>query len=128
MKAIEFFERLGQQWSAYILWCVSAPHSAPVCEPFWTWVAIGSATIGSLGLAWIAWKYMDYRIKYREALRAQAALEDVAEPDTMDAVKWNGDNVMLESPADPNVAEQIREALARRRQELDKPGQHRNAP
>lgn len=121
MKAIEYFERLWQQWTAYVLWCFNAPYSAPVCQPFWMWVAIGAAAVGGVGLAWIAWKYMDHRAKYREALRAQAALEDVADIGTMDSVKWNGDNVMIDSSADRDVAEQIREALARRKLGLDKP-------
>jgi hypothetical protein len=90
VKAIEYFERLGQQWTAYVLWCFNAPYSAPVCQPFWMWVAIGAATVGGVGLAWIAWKYMGYRAKCREALRAQAALEDVADIQTIDSGRWNG--------------------------------------
>jgi hypothetical protein len=121
VKAIEYLERLGQQWTAYVMWCFNAPYAAPICQPFWTWVALGAATAGCVGLAWIAWKYMDYRAKYREALRAQAALDDVADIQTMDSVKWNGDNVVIDSSGDPNVAEQIREALERRKLGLDKP-------
>lgn len=121
MKAIEYIERISQQWTAYMLWCLSAPYSAPVCQPFWMWVATGAALVGGVGLAWIVWKYVDHRKKYRAALRAQAALDDVADVETMDEVKWTGDNVVVDPAGDPNVAEQIREALARRKLGLDKP-------
>lgn len=127
MKAIEFLERLGQQWTTYVLWCFNAPHSAPVCQPFWMWVAIGSATIGGVALSWIAWNYIDHRLKYRDALRAQAELERIADTEVMDNVKWNGDNVMIDGTGDPNVAEQIREALARRKLGLDKPSLRQDA-
>lgn len=127
MKAIEYLERIWQQWTAYVLWCVDAPYTAPVCQPLWTWVAIGAALMGAGVFAWIAWKYFDYQKKYREALRAQAALDDVADVETMDSVKWTGDNVTAESTGDPNVAQQIREALERRKLGQDKPAVNQDA-
>jgi hypothetical protein len=62
---------MAAQWWAYISWCAEADIRAPICRPFWTWVAMACAVVGVLGLVWIAAKGVSYRIKLAAAVRAE---------------------------------------------------------
>ena len=123
-------QSIWQQWSAYLFFCFDAPYSAPVCQPFWIWVAGGSVAIAGTWLLWFVWKIVDYKLKYRAALFAELERERVAEVEVMDSVKWIGDEVALDTPhdvaldspeGDAALAQSIREALGRRKARLDKP-------
>ncbi len=71
MEWLKAIEAMAAPWWAYISWCMEADIQAPVCKPFWTWVAIACATAGTLGLAGIAYRIVSYRIKLAAALRAE---------------------------------------------------------
>ena len=122
MKALAEIESIIRQWATYISWCFEAPYSAPVCRPFWTWVAIGLAAMGGIVLLGCVWKFIDYKLKYRAALRAEEARQRVADEETMAAARWKGDDAMVASAVGPDVEDRIKTALARRKAGLDKPG------
>lgn len=121
MKAIALVEGFIQQWGAYVLFCIDAPYSALACRSFWNWVVALSWGSGGLLLTWIVWKFVDYKLKYSAALRAQLERERVAEEDVMEKARWKGDDVILDGASNSDVAGEIRAALARRSLGLDKP-------
>ena len=81
-------------------------------------------SLGVIGLLWTIWKFVDYKLKYAAAIRAELERERVAEPDVMEAATWKGDSVFnaLEPETQNDVAGEIRAALARRNSSIDKPG------
>ena len=123
MEAVAFLQKAYQQWGAYLLGCLDAPYSAVACRPFWSWVSIGSASLGAIGLLWLIWKFVDYKLKYAAAIRAEIERERIAEPDVMEDAIWKGDSVFnaLEAETQTDVASEIRVALARRKLAMDKP-------
>ena len=121
MKVLAEIESIIRQWIIYVSWCLDAPYSAPICRPFWMSVAIGSVAAGGIAIVWCAWKFIDYKLKYRAALRAEEARQRVADEETMGAAKWKGDDIMIASAAGTNVEAQIKTAIARRKLGLDKP-------
>jgi len=72
MKAIELTQQWFGQWFAYLRACLELPMTAPVCRPAWTLAAIGSAAIAGVLVLWLLWRLIDYKLKVRPALRAQA--------------------------------------------------------
>lgn len=71
---MEWFRAIGEiarQWWIYFDWCIEADIRAPICRPFWEWVLIACGAVGFLALAFVAVKFVSYRIKLAAALRAE---------------------------------------------------------
>ena len=121
MKAIAEFERIYQAWSTYVFWCLDAPYTALVCKPFWTWVAIISASLGAIGILWFIWKYIDYKLKYHAAIMAELERERVADYQVMAAARWTGNDPVSGSATEDEMVDRIRESLEKRKLGSDKP-------
>jgi len=110
---MQMFER----WVDIVAMCTTLPISAPACRPFWENVMYLSAAIGLLLAGWAIWKFVDYRLKYAAALRAQAERERIADPNTMKQHTWIEPADIAADVTDPHLAQKIREELEQRRQQ-----------
>jgi hypothetical protein len=108
---MQMFER----WIDIIAMCTSLPMSAPACRPFWENVMYASAVIGLLLAVWAVWKFIDYRLKYAAALRAEAERERIADADTMKQHTWVEHGNITDEVTDPDLARKIRQELEQRR-------------
>ncbi len=119
---MEFFAWVSKsfdRWWAYLSFCLEAPYTAHVCKPMWKNVAIASIVFAVLLIGWVVWKYIDYRLKYAAAIRAELERERWAEPEVMERARWTGDDPArhpeFEVMSDEALAGEIRAALARRK-------------
>ena len=110
MKAIDLTLQWFGQWFAYLTTCVELPMAAPVCRPFWTWTAIGAAFIAGVFMLWLLWRFIDYKLKWRAALRAQAE-RDRIDYDEIQRVKWIGDTAYQADLSEDEVHRRITEGL-----------------
>jgi hypothetical protein len=92
MEWLKAIESIASQWWIYVTWCMEADIRAPICRPFWTWVLIGCAASGFLGLVWIVVKIVSYRIKLAAAIRAEEARNAADGPEIIRQQVWQGDN------------------------------------
>lgn len=104
-----------ERWIDIIAMCTGLPMSAPACRPFWETVMVVSAAIGLLLTAWVIWKFIDHRLKYAAALRAQAERERVADAETMKQHTWIEPADIAADVTDPHLAQKIRQELEQRR-------------
>lgn len=104
-----------ERWIDITAMCTALPMSAPACRPFWENVMYASAAIGLLLAAWAIWKFIDHRLKYAAALRAQAKREQVADAKTMKQHTWVEPADIAADVTDPHLAKKIRQELEQRR-------------
>lgn len=104
-----------ERWIDITAMCTGLPMSAPACRPFWENVMYASAAIGLLLAAWAIWKFIDHRLKYAAALRAQAKREQVADAETMKQHTWVEPADIAADVTDPHLAKKIRQELEQRR-------------
>lgn len=114
---MEFLRQLTRHielgW-AYVSACAGAPLSAPACRSVWTWVTIALLAIGLIVL-WklLSWMLRPVRIWLGET-RLRAREREIADADTMARYKVD-DNKLFSAPGEDNVAQQIRDALDRKK-------------
>lgn len=102
---------LLSRWKQLIEACPYWPLSTPGCRGFWEFAVIAMLAIGVLFLLWVIWRLVDYELKFRAALRAQAQREAVASPEIMAAYKFKEAADLIGDVTDPKLAEKIREEL-----------------
>ena len=114
---MDVLRQLGTQfdgWWTTVSWCAGAPVSTPACKSFWTWTAIAAIAIG----LFVLWKLLAWMIRpvlvWLEKMKLRARERKVAEADTM--ARYKADDSKLHSgTARDNVAQQIRDALDRKK-------------
>lgn len=99
---------------AHVSWCLSGPLSAPACKTFWTWTSIAAVVVG-LFVLWklLAWLLRPIFLRLEET-RLRARERKVADADTMARYKVD-DKKLYSGPTEDNVAQQIRDALAKKK-------------
>src|SRR5688500_4858784 len=93
MDWVKPLEAWINQWWVYVSWCLEADKQAPICRPFWTWVAIACLGIGAVGLVVLVVKFISYRIKLAAAIKADNARRVIADDEMMRQHRWEGDTV-----------------------------------
>lgn len=102
-------------WLHWLDSCLHLPMATAACRPFWMAIVYACAAIGTALLIWPIWLWIDYRLKYRAALRAQAEREAVAAPEVMAAARFTEAGDVAEDVTDPQLAAKIRAELDRQR-------------
>lgn len=74
--------------TTYAYTCASMPINAPICFDFWMMIACACVITGCAVLIWCASKWLDYRMKLKAAIKAQADRERIADPETMRQYLW----------------------------------------
>ena len=99
---------------AHVWSCLSGPFPAPACTTVWTWTTIAAIAVG-LFVLWkiLAWLLRPLRF-WLEDRRMHAQEREVADADTMARYKVD-DNKLFSAPGEDNVAQQIRDALDRKK-------------
>ena len=115
MNALLLLQHILDQSIIYVTTCWSLPWAATVCQPLWNWVATGSMLTGALILLRTTWKVVDYMLKYQAALRAEAYRQQIAPEEEMKKLRWEGDDNVLQTTPDADVAARIRDELDRRK-------------
>ncbi|MDH3288855.1 MAG: hypothetical protein OEP48_14190 [Betaproteobacteria bacterium] len=110
MKAIELTQQWFGQWFAYLSACFELPMTAPICRPAWTLAAIGSAAIAGVLTLWLLWRLIDYKLKLRAALRAQAE-RDRIDHEAIAHTQWIGDTAYHAELSEEEVRRRIAEGL-----------------
>jgi hypothetical protein len=104
------------QWWMWVTGCMGQPMAAPACRPLWEGVWMAAAVIGAWLLLWAAWRWIDQRMKYNAAIRAQMERERIAEPAVMAEHKFQEAGDVAADVTDPHLARTIREELDRQKQ------------
>jgi hypothetical protein len=107
-------EQMAIRFWSYLEACASLPMSAPACRSLWEVVMYAAFALGVMLLFWVAWVFIDYRLKLRAALRAQAERERVADAETMAKHTW-AEVADVADVTDPQLAEKIKRELDQRR-------------
>lgn len=99
---------------AHLSSCLGAPLSAPACKSFWTWTSVAAIVVGLFAL-WklLAWLLRPVRL-WLEERRLRARQREVADADTMARFKVE-DSKLYSAPGQDDVAQQIRDALDRKK-------------
>lgn len=105
----------SDNWLDRIAMCINLPMAAPACHSLWATVMYVSAGFGIALAAWAIWKFVDYRMKYAAAMRAQQEREKVADPATMRGHTWAEHADIAADVTDPHLAKKIREELEEQR-------------
>jgi hypothetical protein len=99
---------------AHLSACLGAPLSAPACKSFWTWTSIAATAVG----LFVLWKLLAWLLKplrlWIEERRLRARQREVADPGTMSRYKVD-DSKLFSAPGQDDVAQQIRDALDRKK-------------
>jgi hypothetical protein len=94
--------------------CLSGSLSAPACKSVWTWATVAAIAVGLL----VFWKILAWLLRplrfWLADRRMRAREREVADPDTMARFKVD-DTKLYSPPGEDNVAQQIREALDRKK-------------
>lgn len=114
MRVIDAFQQWFAQWFAYIGSCLDLPMTAPVCRPLWMWILIATSTFAGALLLWILWRVIDYKLKWRAALRAQAE-RDRIDYEEIERMKWVGDKAYSGNIPEEEIERRIAEAIAARK-------------
>lgn len=102
-------------WFDLLATCTAQPMSAPACRPFWEVVMIASAAVGLLLAAWVIWKFVDHRLKYAAALRAEAERRRADEEALRKQNPVTEPVDIAADVTDPHLAQKIRQELEYRR-------------
>lgn len=103
-----------QQWTAYFSYCAEQALRAPVCRPFWTWIAVALLSLGALAITLTAWKYFSYRRKLAAAAAAEAARAHV-DHDAIAARRWDSEKAYGSDLGHEEIEKRIRDAVDERR-------------
>jgi len=99
---------------AYISACLSAPLTAPACKATWTWVTIALLLIGLI----VLWKLLAWLLRplamWFSHMRLHARERQIADADTMARYKVD-ESKLFSGPAEDDVEQKIREALAQKK-------------
>lgn len=114
MEILRQIARQAEIGWAHVVSCLGAPLSAPACKSAWTWVTVALLVIGLL-ILWklLAWLSRPLRVRLAE-MRLRAREREVADADTMARYKVD-DSKLFTAPGEDNVAQQIRDALDRKK-------------
>lgn len=98
-----------------LLWsCLSGSLSAPACKSVWTWTTVAAIAVG----LFVLWKLLARLLRpvrlWLEDRRTRVREREVADPDTMARYKVD-DSKLYSAPGEDNVAQQIRDALDRKK-------------
>ncbi len=104
-------------FATWLLNCALLPIATPDCKPFWLGIVYLCATIGTAVIGWLIWKQIDFQMKYKAAIRAQAERERIADPETMKQHLYLEAGDVAADVTDPHLAEKIRKELERQRLE-----------
>ncbi len=107
-------EQMAIRFWNYLDACLNLPMSAPACRSLWEIVMYAAFALGAVLLSWVAWVFIDYRLKLRAALRAQAERERIADAETMAKHTW-AEVADVADVTDPHLAEKIKRELDQRR-------------
>jgi len=96
---------------AYLSSCAGMPMNAPACLTLWQVVMYFSFVMGGLLMFWAVAHYFRYRLQLKEAQKAQAERDMIANADTMRKFMWSkaGSIVRKEDLTDPHLAEKKQE-------------------
>jgi len=104
------------RWGQWLHMCIGMPMTAPVCRPMWEWVMYIGFAIAAITFLWVLWKYVDYKLKYAAAIRAQIERERIAEPEEMAHHFFTeGADINESDVTDPHLAGKIRAELEKQR-------------
>ncbi|MGA0033780.1 MAG: hypothetical protein ACO3IW_05100 [Burkholderiales bacterium] len=106
-----------EDWSRHLQTCFNLPMAAPQCRPLWEGVMYSSAAVAAAIILWLAWKWLDYRLQYAAALKAQHEREKIADPEIMQQHTFKEAGDLIEDVTDPQLAEKIRRELEQRKLE-----------
>lgn len=120
MDGFKNAQQLGESWWHFFDYCFNHNPTALICEPFWTKVICAFIAVGAIAVLYGAWRYIDYRRKYAQALRAEWEREQVDLAAIKEAT-WDGDKAYQSHLADQEVLERIRAAVARRKEDAAPP-------
>lgn len=114
---MEILKQAARQFEigwTYLWSCLGGPLSAPACKTVWTWSTIAAIVIGLLVL-WkiLAWLLRPVRLWFEDR-RLSARERELADPDTMARYKVD-DSKLYSAPGEGDVAQQIRDALDRKK-------------
>jgi hypothetical protein len=104
-------------WSRHLQACFNLPMAAPQCRPLWEGVMYSSAGVAAIIILWLTWKWIDYRLQYAAALKAQRERERIADPEIMQQHTFKEAGDLIEDVTDPQLAEKIRRELEQRKLE-----------
>lgn len=102
-------------WLDLLATCTAQPMYVPACRPFWETVMILSAAVGLLLAAWVAWKFIDHRLQYAAALRAEAERRRAEEEELRKKNPVTEPVDIAADVTDPHLAQKIRQELEHRR-------------
>lgn len=105
------------RWMQWLQMCINLPITAPVCRPMWQWVMYICFTVGALTISWLVWKFVDYKLKYAAAIRAQLERERIADPEVMADHRYKEIADIEADVTDPHLAKKIRAELEKQRLE-----------
>jgi hypothetical protein len=119
MKAVAIMQQYWSQVTGYLTACWDLPWAATVCQPLWSKVALSAIAAGALLILWAIWKVIDYKLKYRAAIKAEEQRQYIPPPEEMDKIKWRGDHnpLMPIEQADADMTAKIRDEIERKKLE-----------
>lgn len=96
----------------HVQYCVKADIHDPVCDDFWKWTLYASIAVAALVLFRVAERMIYRHLDYRMLEKMAAARKVVADAETMNQVRWVGDDNTNAVDVPPEeLAAKIREAL-----------------
>jgi len=117
MEAIKGFQKTIEPWLAYLDYCFNREPLAHICQPFWNWTIGAVVGLGVIAVLVGIAKYVSYRRKLVAAIRSQEERERIADDETMKSALWDGDKAYQSHLKDSDVLNDIKRAVAQRRNE-----------
>ncbi|MHB8667088.1 MAG: J domain-containing protein [Burkholderiales bacterium] len=98
----------------YAQFCVKADTHDPACGDFWKWSLYATIVIAVLVLYRVARRAIDKYLDYRDLEKMAEAKKFVADAETMNRFRWNGDATNGLDASPEELAAKIRESLKER--------------
>jgi hypothetical protein len=114
METFKLFDQYVMPWISYGYLCAQQPISAPWCNVFWTWIAVLILFASFLGV--LAMIRAVFRVWWgiQSAEKWAADRERIADPETIAAARWKGDDV-LGAEDTTDIAQRARESIERQK-------------
>lgn len=121
MKAMEilqqYWEQLKRLW-VYIQFCLDNDMGSHVCQGFWRWTMYLAIAV-ALMIAFVVGRIvLREQLEWHRNRKRLAARGIVADAQTMEELRWKGEDNRATDLSEQELAERMREAI-RVKQELD---------